>query len=290
MEQRSPEWFQSRRNRLTGSNVGAALGINPFKTPDDLIRQMVRNYHGAEPEFKGNVATDWGTNHEPEAALEYTMETGSHIEVCGFFEFEDWLGASPDGQVLETGLIEIKCPYGQRKKNPPQFKTIHEQPHYFAQMQIEMLCANRQWCDFFQWAPHGTMIERVHADVHWVDYYLPKLYEFYLRYVAERDNPDHLEPKLKEVNNQRVRQLVEEYHDLSEVIDVASERRKEVLQTLVSASGERDALVCGHKLTKVKRQGSISYAKVLKDHAPDVDLDPYRGKSSEFWKLTRSVK
>ena len=51
IEQRSLEWFEARKGKLTGSNIGAALGINPWKTPDDLIRQMVREYHGAESEF-----------------------------------------------------------------------------------------------------------------------------------------------------------------------------------------------------------------------------------------------
>ena len=63
VKQRSPEWFKARIGRLTGSNIGAALGLTPWKTPDDLIRQMVREYHGAEPEFVGNAATECCTAH-----------------------------------------------------------------------------------------------------------------------------------------------------------------------------------------------------------------------------------
>ena len=71
MEQRSEEWFKARKGKLTGSNIGAALGVNPWKTPEDLIRQMVREYHGAESEFTGNIATEHGTLHEPLAILDY---------------------------------------------------------------------------------------------------------------------------------------------------------------------------------------------------------------------------
>ena len=35
-----------------------------------------------------------------------------------------------------------------------------------------------------------------------------------------------------------------------------------------------------------KKAGSVSYAKVVKDNLPDVDLEQYRGKPSSFWKIT----
>jgi len=57
MEQRSPQWFKAREGRVTGSSVGAILGLSPFMAPDDVMRRMVREYHGAEAEFQGNSAT-----------------------------------------------------------------------------------------------------------------------------------------------------------------------------------------------------------------------------------------
>jgi len=64
-QQRTPEWFKQRKGRITGSVVGAALGVNPYMTPDALIRRLVRLWHGAESEFNGNIATEYGTLHEP---------------------------------------------------------------------------------------------------------------------------------------------------------------------------------------------------------------------------------
>jgi len=291
-QQRSAEWFEKRKGRITGSNVGAILGLNPYRTPEDVLREMVRTHHGVEREFQGNVATEWGTFNEAGAQQDYEMETGLHVEETGFHIHHDieWLGASPDGLVGDRGLVEIKCPYGQREKNPPVFKTAEEQPHYWAQMQIEMVCTGRAWCDFYQWAPHGSRLERVAFDADWWEKTKPVLAVFYALYLSELDNPEHLEPKLKPINNNRARLLVEEYHDLGESMEAAKHRQKEIMDALVRLSGERNALVCGHKLTKVERKGSVSYAKALKDLAPDADLEPYRGKPSEFWKLTRSVQ
>lgn len=285
-KQRSEAWFKDRIGRVTGSNVGAILGLNPHKNADDVLREMVRAYHGAEQEFSGNIATEHGTFHEDGAAAEYEMETGRKIVECGFFPFEDWLGASPDGLIDDDGLAEIKCPYGQRDKNPPQFKTAEEQEHYWAQTQIEMFCAERQWCDFYQWAPHGTKLERIDIDPKWLEENLPKLKEFHSLYLSELDNPEHLEPKRVTIETLKADKLIQEHEELSEAIERANERKKEVLAELVAMAKERDAVICGKKLTKVEKQGSVSYSKVVKDHCPKVDLEKYRGNPSSYWRLS----
>ena len=59
-EQRSEEWFDARKDKITASNVGAILGLSPYKKPDDVMREMVRAHFGAEREFTGNAATQWG--------------------------------------------------------------------------------------------------------------------------------------------------------------------------------------------------------------------------------------
>ncbi len=287
-EQRSAEWFEQRKGRVTGSNVGAILGLNSYKTADDVLRQMVREHHGHESEFIGNVATEWGSFNEAGAQAEYTMETGNAVEECGFFVHpeHEWLGASPDGKVNGYGVLEIKCPFGQRAKNPPIFKSAKEQEHYFAQMQIEMACTGAQYCDFYQWAPHGSKLEYVQRDDEWLAWAIPELKAFHARYLSELDNPDHLAPKRMEIETLEAERLVQEYEELTDAIDRASERKKEVLARLVEIAKGRDAMVCGHKLTKVERKGSVAYAKALKELAPDADLEKWRGKATASWRLT----
>ena len=288
MEQLSEEWFKARKHKLTGSNIGAALGVNPWKTPDDLIRQMVREYHGAESEFTGNIATEYGRLHEPLASMDYMGKTGNMVQECGFYVHpeHDWLGASPDGLIDEDGLIEIKCPFGQRNAKPPVFKTCADQPHYFAQVQTEMACTGRKWTDFYQWTQNGDDVERVEFDPQWWTDSLPVLLEFYHRYINELENPVHLEDKHKEINTITAQKLLDEYDELSATIDDSTARKKEVLSEIVKISKERNSLVCGRKLTLVERKGSIAYAKVVKEHLKDLDLKPYTGKPSEYWRLS----
>lgn len=286
MKQRTEEWYKARKGLVTASNAGAILGLDPYRDHMDVLRAMVRDYHGAEPEFTGNVATEYGTFHEAGVRQEYEMENNKKILECGFYVHENgWLGASPDG-LVDDGLLEIKCPFRMRKDTTTEHKSIDDQPHYYAQMQVQMYVTGREWCDFFQWAPHATKLERVDADPEWLEKNLPLLEDFYRLYQSELDNPAHLEDKCKEIDNEKAAKLIAEYDEVCDQLDFASTRKEEIMEELVGMAGERDALVCGRKLTKVERAGSVAYAKVVKDHCPDVDVEPYRGKPSVSWRLT----
>jgi putative phage-type endonuclease len=286
VEQRTPEWMAARKGRLTGSNIGAALGLNPWRSPEDLIRAMVREYHGAPSEFTGNVATEYGTFHEAGAIAEFTMLTGIAVEPCGFFTYANWLGGSPDGLISEDALLEVKCPYGQREANPPTFKTLADQPHYYAQVQINLLCTERSTAYFWQWSPFGHALETVQRDDGWLVEHIPKLYGFWQRVQSELDNPDHLKDRRIDLATIEAHKLTEEYDQLGEAIDRATDRRKEILAELVAMARNQDADIFGRKLTRVERAGSVGYAKVVKDHLPDLDLSPYTGKPTQYWRLT----
>lgn len=288
IEQRTPEWYAARKGRVTASNVGAILGLDPYRNADDVLRAMVREYHGAEREFTGNAATEWGTANEALAKAAFELEFGVTIEPAQFVVHpeHDWLGASPDGWTGDNMIVEIKCPYALRNEPMPLFKPISEQPHYYAQIQVQLACTGAKWCEFWQWNPFNTSLEVVCFDEAWWIENFQKLEAFYQRYLSEIDNPDHLKPKRKEIETVDAKRLLQEYDDTLEIIDQATERKKELLARFVEMTGGQDGLICGRKLTKVVSQGSVSYAKVVKEHCPDVDLEPYRGKASESWRLT----
>ena len=288
MEQRTDEWFAARRGRITASAAGAILGNSPFADRDDVMRRMVREWHGAESEFTGNVATEYGTYHEAGALVEYQMETGNEVEHVGFLTRDEWAGCSPDGLVGLVGGLEIKCPFSKRRWKDDAFKTLADQPHYYDQVQFSMWVTTRAWWDFFQWAPGHTALEKITPDSAWRSKNLPKLLAFYQDYLHEREHnaQPHLEAKRAVVDTLDAARMVAEWDDLNEAIDRATDRKKDLLEQMIKAAGGRDALFAGRKLTKVERAGSVSYAKALRVLAPDADLEPYRGKPSASWRLT----
>lgn len=278
---------EKRKGRVTGSAVGAILGLSPWMTPDDVMRRMVREWHDAEPEFTGNVATEYGAFHEAGAIQDFEM-LHCKTEPAGFFECGDWLGATPDRLIGDDAVLEVKCPYGLRNAHEPEFKPLMDQEHYYAQVQVELLCAGRSRCYFFQWAPGGNMLTMVERNDKWLDKHLPILRKFHERYLYEHehDYKKHLEPRRVVLRTMAAERLAEEYDDLTDAIERATERRKEVLAELVKAAGERNAEVAGRLLTKVEQEGAVSYSKALKALAPGADLSPWRGPAKVYWKLS----
>jgi putative phage-type endonuclease len=288
MEQRTPEWFEARKGRITASSVGAILGNSPNATRADVMRRMVREWHGAESEFTGNIATEYGQNNEAGALAEYQMDTGNTVKSVGFVTREDWAGASPDGLIGSDGLLEIKCPFGKRKMaKGDAFKPLSEQPHYYDQVQFQIWVTGRDWCHFYQWSPARSEMETVLQDAEWQAVSLPNLRQFYAEYLAERDhNADmHLAPKRHVIDTPEAARIMAEYDQLSEAIENATARKKELLADLVRMAGEKDAVIAGRNLTKVERAGAVSYAKAIAELLPDADLEKWRGKPTEYWSI-----
>lgn len=298
MEQLSPEWFNARKGRITGSRIGAALGENPWRTRADLIRQMVREHHGAPDESKDNPAMMHGRLHEQQAMLTFMREAEVEVEQVGFIPFGRRYGASPDGLTSDGGILELKVPFSLRNEKEAIFKPLKEQPHYWHQVQLEMYAAGRDHAYFVQYVaqkgdvfgddfvPEQIRIERIERDPVWWAEIEPKLEDFLAELKKELDNPAHLEPLRNIIETEEALALVAEYDQLQEQKKRADARMKEIIAELAELAGDKDADIGGRKLTKVVRKGSVSYAKAIKDLAPDADLEKYRGKESTYWRLT----
>ncbi len=289
--QRTPEWFKQRKGRITGSVAGAILGLNPYLKPEAVLRRMVRDHHGLESEFTGNIATEYGQLNEPMALLGFVNKYGYAVHEVGFYVHPDysWIGASPDG-VFENSkgeecLLEIKCPFGLRNEPLPQFKTLAEQPHYYAQVQLEMACTGVNQLYFYQWSQYADSLEIVTFNKAWFDEAVVKLFAFYEFYLSELNNPAHLESLTPEISTPEAVALLAEYDQVSEAIENAQARKVEIIEALAKIADNKTSVINGRKFSQITRQGAISYAKAIKDLLPNADLTKYQGKPTSYWKL-----
>jgi hypothetical protein len=99
-----------------------------------------------------NGAMEWGIEHEPLAKMEYEMRTGRAITDVGFVDHPtiENLGASPDG-LVEDGLVEVKCPTTSTHLEYILDGGIPAE--YVPQMTLQLLCTQREWCDFVSFDP-----------------------------------------------------------------------------------------------------------------------------------------
>ena len=262
IEQRSEEWFAQRKNRVTGSVAGAILGMSPWMKPNDVMLTML-----GHKKFEGNAATEYGTFHEEYALADFPHQRS--IQPVGFVVHPDfdWLGASPDGLIGDNAVLEIKCPFGLRNEENPQFKSIDEQDHYYAQIQIEMSCTGREICYFYQWNRFDSKLEIVHIDPEWLEENIPKLHAFYLEF-EERKTETHED-------------LVAEYEAAKLAAAEAADRLDAVKEAIIALG---KSTVGRLKVIEVERKGNINYSKI--PELEGLDLEKYRGKSSKFWKIS----
>jgi putative phage-type endonuclease len=299
-EQRSAEWHAARQGRITASAVGAILGLSPHTSREDVLRRMVRASLGAPSEFEGNIATDYGVNSEPLALMDYELQTGVTVRPCGLFVGEVHFdlvsfkgaipfGGRPGGLIGNGTLLEIKCPFGLRNEKEPKFKTAADQPHYYAQMQMQMWLTGANETHFFQWNTYANKPEIVSRQDDWIELHEGQLVQFWIDYQTALADPDeHLEPQRVVIDTPEASRLMAEYDETLEQEERAKERKAELLQAIAALGKGKNALVAGRKVTKTEREGAVSWAKLVKAKLPDLteaDKDAYRGKPSLFWQI-----
>lgn len=283
-----------RVGRITGSRCAAVLGLNPYNTRADVLREMVREHFGAEREFTGNEATEWGQAHEPDALAAYESERG--VMTYGGGEIvlhpeHDFLAVTPDGFVGDDGLIECKAPFRGR------YTTIAEVPYYIPQVQLQLACTGRAWCDFVVWRDGEISVDRVTADQAWLPAALPALADFMADFAAAIASKEaaapHLTDKVADMDgNIEWARYAAEYAECKRIEAEAKasvEAAREKLIEIAQATGCKNAKGCGWQVIRSERAGSVAYAKAIKDLAPDADLSAYTSKPTVIYTVKESA-
>lgn len=116
-----------------------------------------------------NAAMQWGIDTESQARAAYEFTADATVEEVGFVDHPTipMTGASPDGLIGDDGMLEIKCPNTATHINT--LLTGKVAGKYITQMQWQMACCNRKWCDFVSFDPRmppemQLFIKRVDCD------------------------------------------------------------------------------------------------------------------------------
>lgn len=152
MDQGSEEWFTIRIGKVTASRVADVIAKTKTgysASRDNYMAQLVcERLTGQKGESFTNAAMQHGTDTEPLARAAYEALKDVLVDEVGFVPHPTikMAGASPDGLVGEDGLLEIKCP-----NTATHIETLLSESvpgKYFTQMQFQLSCTGRQWCDF----------------------------------------------------------------------------------------------------------------------------------------------
>ena len=192
--QRSEEWFKARLGKVTASAVADVLaktktGVSASRG-NYLIKLAIQRVTGQIEESYTNDSMQWGIDNEDQARVAYEIASSKFVDQVGFVDHEiiDWFGCSPDGLVDDDGLVEIKCP--NSATHWEYFKTKEVPKKYFIQMQAQMSCTGRKWCDFVSFDPRmpersQLLIIRVPRDNTFIDLMEAEVMEFLIEVFDE---------------------------------------------------------------------------------------------------------
>ena len=277
--------------KIAPGQVAAILGVSKSMSRAQVIRQMVRLYHGAHPEFEGNVASEYADDFRNQARAQLCDKFKVNIHAHLVKKQHKLVTVAPETvkslKRPTPGLMYLRLPYGQRDAaEPTAFKDSQSQPHHWAQMQVEMHCAGLTWALFHQWSILSSRSEIVNIDMEWLELNMPVIESFYAEYKEACKDRLHLEPPRRTIDNQTAQKLLVEYDELIVVAANAKARQAEIMDKFKSLAKDESAIICGRSLTRTENKGSIPYAEVVKKLLPDTDLEQYRGAPSTSWKLS----
>jgi putative phage-type endonuclease len=178
IEQGTDAWRALRVGKVTASRVA------------DIVRRTKTGYSTTRANYMAELIAEkltgvpaphfqsdpmrWGTEQEPNAKSAYEFKTALEVVPVGFVihpTIRD-SGASPDGYVGAEGLIECKCPL--TATHIDTLLTGKIDPDYITQMQWQMACTGRQWCDWVSFDPRmpeslKLFVQRIERDQDRID-------------------------------------------------------------------------------------------------------------------------
>lgn len=173
IEQRSEEWHQMRLGKVTASRIADMMaktktgwGASRGNYAAELIAERLT---GQRTDGYVSEAMQNGIDMEEEARNAYAFIKNAKLHEVAFVDHPciSMAGASPDRLVGDDGLIEIKCP--MPKKHIATLLGGSIDGAYLMQMQWQMACTGRKWCDFVSYSAAfpehlKLFVRRVHRD------------------------------------------------------------------------------------------------------------------------------
>lgn len=179
IDQNSEEWNALRLGKFTASTFSDLFMDKKTAGYQKLIIKVA--YERVTGECEESFSNKWmqrGNEKEVFAAENYEMLTFNQLELAGFYELNEFIGASPDRKIVgQNGGCEFKCPSFQIYHE--YLETMKIPKSYFWQIHGQMLCTG--W-DFIDYMPFSNsklkqILIRVERDQSILDQLMEKLNE-----------------------------------------------------------------------------------------------------------------
>jgi predicted phage-related endonuclease len=202
----SDEWRQKRCGKVGASSVHRVMATTKTGFSADRASYMAEliceRLTGTPADRFVSRAMQDGIDREASARAMYEFQADVTVNLVGWVphpKMPEDAGSSPDGRVDDDGLVEIKCPQPAAHLETLLGGAVPYK--YITQMQWQMACTGRKWCDFVSFDPRMSdglqlFVKRVDRD----DAYIQMLEKEVVQFLTELDGKIKKLNELKEKN------------------------------------------------------------------------------------------
>lgn len=157
LQQGTDAWRAARLGRVTASRVADVVARTKSgwgaSRANYMAQLIAERLTGTVVEGFTSPAMAHGTQYEAEAIAAYSFRHDAEVAAVGFVPHPTiaMSGASPDGLTGEDGLVEVKCPNTSTHIDTLLGDGVPSK--YLLQIQWQLACTGRGWCDFASFDP-----------------------------------------------------------------------------------------------------------------------------------------
>ena len=152
-------WLSARAGKLTASRMADAMAMlkngSPAAARSQYMRELLaERLTGQSVPHVVNDAMLWGSEHEDEAVDTFVERYPQYaVRTSRFYDHPtiENFGATPDREIGDDGLLEVKCPQTQTYLGWVIDGIVPIQ--HRAQMTAQLLCTGKAWCGFIAYDP-----------------------------------------------------------------------------------------------------------------------------------------
>ena len=274
LEQNTSVWQAWRQSRFGASDAAAMLGISPYKTREQLLREK----QGVIAKTSDYQRELYAAGHAAEKAILPHLEdlAGQPITPC-VYEGEDSIAASLDGISFEgTLIIEHKLlrDSNASRKRFDMAARGELAEHDMAQVQQQLMVSGAEKCWFVvsDGTPENMTIAEVFPNADW----FARIRAGWAQFARDLEATADEVPQI----------LANEYRDLDAQIKALQSQQqavKEQLIALAEEAGSDSLAVGGITLKRIESKWTVDYKAI--PALKDIDLDAYRKPASITWRI-----
>jgi putative phage-type endonuclease len=275
IEQKTQEWLEMRKGKIGASDAPIIMKKSPFKTPYELWREKL-----SFDEPQSNYAMDGGNIMEPIARKVLEDKLGMALfPKVKLHNERSWMMASLDALSFdERTVAEIKCP-GKEDHTIALSGQVPEK--YYAQVQHQIEVCEVEMAYYFSFQGDDGALVKVYRDEKYIKQLIIAEEKFY-ECLSNFEAPELMDRDYEHHTDARWYKLAERLKEIK-----ALQAEEELIKKqLIELANGRNAMGAGIKIAKCMRKGAVEYSKV--PELKDVDLEPYRKKSIEYWRFLDS--